>query len=170
MGAARRLLRTAGGVTAPVTLGGGTDRTDRAITAYLARVLRGLRMHVSVLNTDDPSPTLSAYHARTFGWIADFPQAGNFYDNLFACKNPAFLGQTHCNDEIAAIATRAHTEEFSDPTLANADWTLIDQMLTREGSFVALGNLTLSAFVSARVGNFQSNPSLGPLFSQMWVK
>ena len=35
---------------------------------------------------------------------------------------------------------------------------------------MAVRNLTPSVFVSSRVGNYQSNPWVGPLLSQMWVR
>jgi hypothetical protein len=48
--------------------------------------------------------------------------------------------------------------------------TQVDQLITNDAPVVALGNLTASLLVSARVGNYQSNAELGPLLSQIWVR
>jgi hypothetical protein len=43
-------------------------------------------------------------------------------------------------------------------------------MVTDDAAVVATVNGKIENFVSTRVGNFQSNPQLGPLFDQMWVQ
>jgi len=70
------------------------------------------------------------------------------------------------------MAAEAHAAELSDPGRAARLWTAVDRLITDDAPVVALGNPTQSLLVSPRAGagNYQSNPDVGPLLSQIWVR
>jgi len=49
-------------------------------------------------------------------------------------------------------------------------WTQIYGTISDQALVVPVFNPIASTFVSARVGNYQSNQTLGPLLSQLWVR
>jgi ABC-type transport system substrate-binding protein len=65
---------------------------------------------------------------------------------------------------------QARAAQLTDPGQAARLWTQVDQLITDDAPVVALGNLTASLLVSPRVHNYESNPELGPLLSQIYVK
>jgi ABC-type transport system substrate-binding protein/DNA-binding SARP family transcriptional activator/streptogramin lyase len=162
-----RQSRTAG---TTVHLASGQDPIDRALADYLATVLRSLGFRTSVRVEEPPQPSRQMFVSRFNGWIADFPEASTFFDNVFSCRAQLALLVKHCHDAIGQVADRAHAAQTTDPQQAGKLWAEVDRQLTDEAQFVALGNLVDSQLVSSRVGNFQTNSALGPLFSQIWVK
>jgi ABC-type transport system substrate-binding protein len=58
----------------------------------------------------------------------------------------------------------------TDPGAALRAWTEIDRTISDEALVVPFVNPIFSTFVSARVGNYQSNQTIGPLLSQLWVR
>jgi hypothetical protein len=46
----------------------------------------------------------------------------------------------------------------------------VDRTITDDAPVVATVNAKIETFVSTRLGNFQSNLQLGPLFDQMWIQ
>lgn len=104
------------------------------------------------------------------GWIADYPGAANFFDSVFSCTTAVGGAGWYCNSQVERTAAEAHAAEVSDPGKAGRLWTEVDRLITNDAPIVALGNASWSTLVSTRVGNYQSNPSVGPLLSQIWVR
>lgn len=67
------------------------------------------------------------------------------------------------------LASQALAEQTIDPATARRLWARVDQMVTNDAPVMATVNGKIDNLVSTRLGNFQSNPQLGPLLDQMWV-
>jgi ABC-type oligopeptide transport system substrate-binding subunit len=104
-----------------------------------------------------------------YGWVPDFPRASNFYDALVSCGAVGNLSQ-YCNRRLDQRAATATALEATDPGAALRAWTEIDRTISGEAPVVPVVNPIFSTFVSARVGNYQSNQTMGALLSQLWVR
>jgi ABC-type transport system substrate-binding protein len=60
--------------------------------------------------------------------------------------------------------------QITDPGRAAAVWAQVDRELTDLAPSVPFVSLRYVDFTSARVGGYQFNPDLGPLFDQLWVR
>jgi ABC-type transport system substrate-binding protein len=60
--------------------------------------------------------------------------------------------------------------QISDPVGALKVWSEIEHALVDQAPWVPLGNAYWVNLVSERLGNYQSNPTWGPLIEQMWVR
>jgi ABC-type transport system substrate-binding protein len=49
-------------------------------------------------------------------------------------------------------------------------WARIDRIVTNQAPWVPISNTSPTAFVSARVRNYQESPYYGPLLDQAWVR
>jgi peptide/nickel transport system substrate-binding protein len=114
--------------------------------------------------------------ASTFGWTADYPSAANFYFSLFSCAsfvpNNGYANSNiseYCNRNLERSASKALADERTDPVQARREWVTLDHSLTREAPFVAIVNERRATFVSAQVGNYQSN-WFSPVWDEMWVR
>jgi len=162
----------------PITVLGYSDPTSHATTAYLAAVLRQLGFQVTVREFDRATTNLVDYAAgsrqvwgalQAQGWQPDYPAASNFYFNLVACRaanNPT----QYCNPKLDALARAARAAEGTDMAAARRQWATVDRLLTDDAPWVDEVNSGENTFVSARVGNYQSSPELGPLLDQIWVR
>ena len=170
---AKVLVRQSGTRGGAVTIQGGAS--DHALNAYLATVVRQLGYTVRLREV----PASISYDGfRALGqaqvtsgpfWIADYPAASNFYDRYFSCRTSKGAGW-YCNPQVERTAVQAHEAEMSDPANAGHLWAEVDRMITDDAPVVALGNGASTTLVSARVGNYQSTPVVGPVLSQMWVR
>ena len=89
---------------------------------------------------------------------------------MSSCTPVAGRPGWYCNKQVERTVVAARAAELSDPAEAGRLWTAADQQLTDDSPLIALGNPTCSYPVATRVGNYQSNPWVGPLLSQMWVR
>jgi peptide/nickel transport system substrate-binding protein len=103
------------------------------------------------------------------GWIADYPAASNFIEPLFSCGSPANYARI-CDRARERKIERAVKLEQDDPLGANRLWADLDHEITDEALWVPLHNGYGADLVSKRVGNYQHNPQLGALLSQIWVR
>ena len=108
-------------------------------------------------------------------WGADFPAPSNFWGTVASCAsyqpkaaynpNPG----RYCNRKVDDLAAQALALETSDPARARELWSEVDHMITDDAPWAFGVTVRQAALVSTRVGNYQSNPTLGPLLDQMWV-
>ena len=147
-----------------------------AINAYFKQVLGQLGYKVTIHQMPDTPSTDDFLHnphnhvqVQTAGWAMDFPLASNFYDAVVACRALSNYSE-YCNRGLDQRAVTATTLMATDPGAALRDWTQIDQTITDQALVVPMFNPIASTFVSARVGNYQSNQILGALLSQLWVR
>lgn len=101
------------------------------------------------------------------GWIADYPGPNNFYEPLLSCAEGA---RQYCNPDLDRLAASALAAQESDPGLADQRWREVFERISTEAPVVPLIHGDQHLLVSARVGNFQSQPLHGALFDQMWVR
>jgi peptide/nickel transport system substrate-binding protein len=110
------------------------------------------------------------------GWAADYPAASGFFSHVFTCpalqpanQNSANPSQT-CNRRIDRAVKRALTLQVTAPAASNTAWVAADRLVTNIAPWVPLLNPRRVVVVSRRVHNVQSNPQLGLLIDQIWVK
>ena len=171
---ARELVSLSGTRGMVVTVQGTAQ--DHELNAYFATVLRQLGYPVKLRELPE-SAHYDSFEALKqvqitsgAGWIADYPVAATFFDSVFSCRTAVGKAGWYCNPKVERLAAQAHAAELFDPGKAGRLWTEIDRVITNDAPVVALGNASWSTLVSARVGNYQSNRSVGPLLSQIWVK
>jgi peptide/nickel transport system substrate-binding protein len=103
------------------------------------------------------------------GWTSDYPAASGFIVPLFTCDGGS-NSSGFCDPVIDRQVEEAGRLRISDPVGALDVWSEIEHGLVDQAPWVPLGNAYWANLVSRRVGNYQSNPSWGPLIEQMWVR
>ena len=180
---ARRLISEAGarGKTITIWIPPGVPTGPAAEALADAARSIGLR---AVIRNPEELPEEAQFDPKAFqvtliGWFADFPSPSNFILPLLACPSliiqltgleeaPANLGH-FCDRNIDAITLRAISEQQRDP-LKSADlWADVDRAYVDTAAWIPFASFRTITLVSARVGNVLSNPSHGPILSQMWL-
>lgn len=100
--------------------------------------------------------------------IASSPPSTATVSASGACELAGWPGRS--GSSLAGLIRAALSEQTNDPVAAARPWARIDRRLADESAVVPLYNPEEIDFVSARVGNFRSNPQLGPLLDQLWVR
>ena len=109
-------------------------------------------------------------------WIADLPTASNVIPPLLSCaaaqhRGPYPYNQAQfCDPSLDSLMDRAHALEAAEPAAANRLWARIDHEIVRRAPIVPLFAWQGLQVTSTRLGNYQYNPSLGPLLAQAWVR
>ena len=172
---AKELVRLSGTRGMTVTIQG--TPADHELSGYFATVLRSLGYPVRLRELPHSTRQGVFFRAQKQvqmasgpGWIADYPAGSNFYDAVFSCKTAIRGRGWYCDPKVERMAAGAHAAERSDPAKAGRLWTQVDRLITDDAPVVALGNATPATLISARVGNYQSSPVVGPMLSQMWVR
>ena len=111
-------------------------------------------------------------------WYPDYPAPADFLDIVVGCggyhehstANPNL--SMFCDPTIDAKTKAAEALQLTDPAAAVALWTEVDRLTTDAAPWVPLFVASRLDFVSSRVGNYQSNPSVvgGFMFEQAWVQ
>ena len=175
---ATSLVKASGTIGMPVTVVSDDDPTTRALLDYYASVLTALGYRTSIVTPPGTYEGDSRYGAQLgIGyWGADFAAPSNFWGPILSCGLYRPAGQStlnlssYCNQDIDRLAAQAVALEESDPAAARRLWTDVDRRLTDDAPMVFGVNLRQTALVSSQVGNYQSNPVVGPLLDQMWVR
>jgi YVTN family beta-propeller protein len=173
---ARKLVDESGTKGMSVTIHGPLFAAYPAVNAFFKQVLEQLGYKVTLHQMPDADPTWEFLHnphshlqAQMSGWAPDIPLASDFYHALVACGAVSNLSE-YCNRGLDQRAASATTLMATDPGAALRAWTEIDRTISDEALVVPVVNPIASTFVSARVGNYQSNQTMGALLSQLWVK
>ena len=89
----------------------------------------------------------------------------DFFENL-ACNAP---GNTHffCDHRLDPAFRETNTLEASDPRAAAVQWSRIDRELVDQAAWVPLVNVRWVDFVSARVHNYEADPTVGLIADQV---
>jgi peptide/nickel transport system substrate-binding protein len=154
------------------------------VARYFASVLKrlGYKASVKVLPGgvgtyfDTVLDSRNKAQSGSFAWLADYPAASSFINQLFSCNSfrPGTPSQTNvsefCNRRIDAEIERALRLQATDQVAANNLWVRIDRELTNQAPIVSAAAFKSLAFVSKRVGNYQFNPQWGLLVDQLWVR
>jgi YVTN family beta-propeller protein len=173
---AQKLVDESGTKGMSVTIRGPLFGAYPAVNAYFKRVLGQLGYKVTLQQMPDTDPTweflLNPHNhvqVQMNGWIPDFPLASDFYDAVVACGGVNNLSE-YCNRGLDQRAATATVLEATDPGAALRAWTAIDRTISGEAVVVPIVNPNFTTFVSARVGNYRSNQTMGALLSQLWVR
>ena len=71
------------------------------------------------------------------------------------------------NDPSLVQRLAAKNVQITEPARAGHLWAQADRVFSDGAAYVPTVSLQHTAFVSARVGNFQNNPHTGPMLDQM---
>jgi ABC-type transport system substrate-binding protein len=64
----------------------------------------------------------------------------------------------------------AHALDTTDPAAAARQWARADRSIVKNAAIIPIAGSKVHFVTSARVGNFQFNPAIFMLVSQMWVR
>jgi YVTN family beta-propeller protein len=122
--------------------------------------------------------SISTHHVQIgfIGWISDYPVASQFIYELLSCARFVPNSNTNqnfgqfCDPALDARMKLALSLQQSDQSAAGQLWAQIDHELVDKAAIVPIFNRQSVDFLSKRVGNYQYNPLLGMLISQLWVR
>jgi ABC-type transport system substrate-binding protein len=110
-------------------------------------------------------------------WGVDYPTPSSAWAPLLSCSTAASANAAatlnhgaFCDHRVEELARRASDLQATDPARARRLWTRVDRRLTDDAPWVAGPATRFVSLVSPRIGNYQTNPVLGPLIDQMWVR
>jgi ABC-type oligopeptide transport system substrate-binding subunit len=106
-------------------------------------------------------------------WTADYPDASDYFDYLFSCASvPNYTANEshYCSPATDELIAQAKETELIDPAKARILWSEVDRQIVHDSPVIAGIDHVVSAFVSSRVGNYQSSPLGAPVIHQAWVK
>lgn len=173
---AQDLVRASGTRGMPVTVQAVGGRLHSRLNVYFTQLLGQLGYKATLHEMPDvatshvsPNDRLRDPQVQSGAFVADFLLASSFYESLVACDAPINVGE-YCNRDLDQRASVATALRATDPAAALREWTQIDRTVADEAVIVPMVHMKDSWFVSARVGNFQTNEILGPLLSQVWVQ
>jgi YVTN family beta-propeller protein len=183
LAAARQLVLASGTSGMRVTVWSDNEAPDPTTGAFTVSVLRELgyratlhiASHAAVVNaTSDSSRQIQATDGN---WWADYPSASDFFDFSFRCSafrlaDPAATrnGSFFCDPAIDRLMNLADSEQAADPVQAASTWAAVDRAVTNAAPWVTLAIVNNVDFLSARVTNYQYNPSWGILLDQLRVR
>jgi peptide/nickel transport system substrate-binding protein len=180
---ARRLISDAGARGKTITIWVPEDAPTRPAGEAIAAAARSIGLRAVIRNPDE-FPFERQFDPKAFqviisGWFADYPAPSNFILPLLACPSliieltglqeaPANLAH-FCDRRIDAITLRAIAEQQRDPLKSAELWAEVDRAYVDTAAWIPFASFRTLTLVSARVGNVLSNPSHGPILSQMWL-
>ncbi|HZY00600.1 MAG TPA: BTAD domain-containing putative transcriptional regulator [Dermatophilaceae bacterium] len=176
---ARELVRRSGTAGVPIEVWGPHLVFWTPINNYFVSLLKeiGYR-HVRLHEPPDESSYIDALHdphvpiqVGSWGWIADYPIASTFF-GWAACDTSRVGGNEagYCDPRLDSLVEAAKKVQILEPARAGHLWAEADRLFSDGAAYVPTVSLLHTAFVSARVGNFQDNPHTGPVLDQMWVR
>jgi YVTN family beta-propeller protein len=162
---ARRLVAASGTRGERVTVWGDRDGPvhETTVVPYTVRLLRGLgyraRTRLVPSSYWDHHPGVF----KTMQLIEGGAANGTTYDmfeNSFACAAP---GNHHffCDHRLDRAIRQTSALEAKDPRAAAIQWARIDRELVDQAAWVPLVNVRWVDFVSARVHNYEADPTVG---------
>jgi YVTN family beta-propeller protein len=149
---------------------------------YVLSILKALGYRSSLKLIDPEIYVSTVSDSRTkaqigaLGWGADYPAASTFINSTLSCASfrpasPQNLNAAQfCDRQIDARIQEALKAQVEDPEVAGPLWAKIDREIVDQAPWIPLFSPRSIAFVSARVGNFQSHPTIGTLLEQLWLR
>jgi ABC-type transport system substrate-binding protein len=178
-----RLARASGTTDVPVTVWNIASNGGGRVGAYLGHLLRRLGYRATVRNVSGDqwyTAVVNSHRKIQMGaitaWLADFPTASDYFLPVLTCQsfydNPASTLNIaeYCNPHLDKLASQAQSAQLTNPAAARKMWARIDRIVTNQAPWVPISNTSPTAFVSARVRNYQESPYYGPLLDQAWVR
>jgi peptide/nickel transport system substrate-binding protein len=148
---------------------------------YVASVLRKLGYRVAFRTPGDRIYYPTVYDSRRtpqaglLSWIADFPAAADFLQQL-SCGafQPRSFGNVNvpefCDSTTDKLIARAERLEPTDPQAAAAAWASADRRVVALAPYAPMYVQRYVDLVSRRVGNYEFSPQWGVLVDQLWVR
>ena len=184
MAKARRLAKESHTTNVPVTVWILKDFASRGLGSYFVRVLKdlGYRAQQRTVPGGRFFPAVSNFHSKVQAgfnaWGADFPTASEFFLPVLSCRSfyqdPNSSDTSNyagfCDPHADQLASQAQAAQLTDPAAARRLWAQVDRIVTDQAPWVPILSRGSTAFVSARIGNYQESPISGPLYDQMWVR
>ena len=160
------------------------DEVTTAVSLYFVSLLKQLGYEASIKTLQSgvqytyvQDSANKAQMSMSY-WYPDYPAPADFLDIVVGCggyhenstANPNL--SMFCDPAIDAKTKAAEQMQLTDPAAAVAMWTEVDKLVTDASPWVPLFVASRLDFVSPRVGNYQSNPSVvgGFMFEQAWVQ
>ena len=184
MAKARRLAEESHTTNVPVIIWTFKDLGTGAVGSYLVRLLKdlGYRAHQRTVSIGQFFSAVANVHSKIQAglnaWAADFPSASDFFLPNLTCRSfhqDTYSSDTSnyanfCDPHADQLASQAQAAQLTDPATARRLWARVDRTVTDQAPWVPILNQASTAFVSARIRNFQESPIYGPLLDQMWVR
>lgn len=170
---ARAILRNARPYTGTVVVQVGDTSRNRPLGQYLLQVVRSLGYRAILRIYPVPAMLLPGFDLTALGATPDFPAASAFYLPWMSCAAARLDGGLTggwCDPQLDVLARHAQQEQISDPAKAQQDWVRFNKGLQDVLPLIPTSTGSRTAFVSARLGNYQLNPILWELLDQMWVR
>jgi YVTN family beta-propeller protein len=173
--AATQLIKASGTRGMRVTVWSAEDFAD--ISRYFVKLLDSFGYHARLRIIDDfgefvndsrNKAQMAAY------WFQNSPSPSeltaplrcrSFVPNSGDNQNTAQF----CSPELEARIERALRLQATDPAAAGPAWAAVDRHIVDQAPAIPLLVPQGIDLVSKRVGNYQHNPALGILLSQLWV-
>jgi peptide/nickel transport system substrate-binding protein len=104
-------------------------------------------------------------------WAPDFPASSNYYVPILTCAGyPAQNWGGFCDPAMDSTARTAQRLQLTNPGGAQVLWRRLYRRVVDTAAVIPTHNENEIAFLSARIGNYQSSAFWGPLLDQMWVR
>jgi YVTN family beta-propeller protein len=171
---ARRLVAASGTRGERITVWGDKTfhPTGTRVVRYTVHLLRrlGYRARARIV-----APSVWERHPQVFrkmqlissGWANG--STFEFVNDALACAAP---NNTHffCDHRLDRAFHQANMLEATDPRAAASQWARIDRELVNQAAWVPLVNIRWVDFVSARVRNYEADPTIGIIADQVWLR
>lgn len=172
---ARRLVAASGTQGEQITVWGARDGPihETTVVPYIVGVLRRLGYHARARLV--PSKYIDDHSQRLGKTIQLIPAGlangatGDFF--TFACST--FGRSNHrwfCDQQLERTIHAADTREARNHRAAGILWARIDRELVDRAAWVPMVNVRWVDFVSARVHNYEADPTVGLIADQVWLR
>lgn len=149
------------------------------LDAAIAQQLQAVGIHVTIKAIAEnaffglASTPKTAPMALNF-WIADFPEASDFFNALLSCASAVKGGQNYafyCNPTVDKYVQEAEAAPAgaNNPTAVKY-YTLADQQVMKDMPDVMLFHTTYTQIHGPAFGEFFPNPVWGEIYTDYWFK
>jgi peptide/nickel transport system substrate-binding protein len=170
---ARRLVARSHTLGMPVTVQGPRIAYFAGHARLIRKVLDqlGYKTTLRLRPSSKYFNSLDTRHRPQIGpiyFVADFPAASDFLQDLFSCGADA-LKTAFCDPTSDRLFERAQRLQ-SENRPSDAAWARAERRVVDQAPVVPLTNLRSVSLVSRRVGNYQYSPQWGVLYDRLWVR
>jgi len=149
------------------------------LDAAIAQQLQAVGIHVTIKAIAEnaffglASTPKTAPMALNF-WIADFPEASDFFNALLSCASAVKGGQNYafyCSPTVDKYVQEAEAAPAgADNPTAVKYYTLADQQVMKDMPDVTLFHTTFTQIHGPAFGEFFPNPVWGEIYTDYWFK
>jgi YVTN family beta-propeller protein len=182
MAKARQLVQESHTANVPVTVWTIHYYGFDVVTSYLVQLLKdlGYQAHQRTVSAEAFFKGIANAHrkiqAGVSAWGVDFPTPSGIFLAALSCRafdqDPSnttnYAG--FCDPHVDQLASQAQAAQLTDPATARGLWAQVDRNVTDQAPWVPINSFVPAKFVSARIGNYQQSPIVGPLLDEMWVR